>query len=217
MNPAAARAVAAERLPGMLGHELRNPLASAVTGAMLVREMVDGDDPRAAVLDGVLLDLDRMTRLVDGWLALARTGVPAQEPVVADELLQAVAVRHGAIVVESPKEPVLAGDRALLERALDNLCENARNAGARSIRLAVQQLGDQVVIHVEDDGRGLSPEQQDRLFAPGRSARGGPGLGLHAVATTVAAHRGSVRCVSLSRGTRITLSLPAAAERHVTA
>jgi signal transduction histidine kinase len=65
-------AVAGSRLPGLLGHELRNPLASAMTGAMLARDMVDADDPRAAVLDGVLRDLDRMTALIDGWLAMAR-------------------------------------------------------------------------------------------------------------------------------------------------
>ena len=50
----------ADRLPGLLAHELRNPLASAMTGAMLARDMVDEGDPRATVLDGVLRDLDRV-------------------------------------------------------------------------------------------------------------------------------------------------------------
>jgi signal transduction histidine kinase len=213
VTPAAVDPVAAQRLPGLLGHELRNPLASAMTGTMLVREMVDGDDPRAGVLDGVLRDLDRMTRLVDGWLAMARTGNPARQAVVVDELIREVAERHGAEVVVSQAEPVLQGDRALLERALDNLCENARQAGARAIRIAVQQVGEQVVIHVEDDGRGVPAEHCERIFAPGWSTRGGAGLGLYAVAATVAAHRGTVRCVPLGRGTRFTLSLPLPAAR----
>jgi hypothetical protein len=63
---------AMQDLPGLLGHELRNPLASALTGAMLARDMVDGRDSRAVVLDGVLKDLDCMTSLIDGWLAMAR-------------------------------------------------------------------------------------------------------------------------------------------------
>ncbi|MCU0867418.1 MAG: HAMP domain-containing histidine kinase [Planctomycetes bacterium] len=208
MNGSGAEALAAERLPGLLGHELRNPLASAMTGAMLVREMVDGDDPRAAVLDGVLRDLDRMTRLVDGWLALARTGNPVRSTFAVDGLVRDVATRHDAEVVVSPVEPVLQGDRALLERALDNLCENARHAGARTIRIAVQRIGDQVAIHVEDDGRGVPAEHCERIFTPGWSSRGGAGLGLYAVATTVASHRGTVRCVPLARGTRFTLTLP---------
>lgn len=203
--------VAAERLPGVLGHELRNPLASAMTGVMLARDMVDAGDPRGEVLDGVLRDLDRMTHLIDGWLRLARTGAAAPGTVAVDELLATVARRHGADVVGSCADAVVQGDRALLERALDNLLENARHAGARHLRLAAQCLADEVSVHVEDDGEGVPPEQLERLFQPGRSGRGGHGLGLYAVATTVTAHRGRVRCVPLSRGTRFTITLPLAA------
>jgi signal transduction histidine kinase len=210
-------AVAAERLPGVLGHELRNPLASAMTGVMLAREMIDADDPRGAVLDGALRDLDRMTRLIDGWLRLARTGTAQNGVVVVDELLEAVARRHGAEFVARCADAVVKGDRSLLERALDNLLENARQAGARHLRLAVQCLADEVVIHVEDDGHGVAPEHLERLFTPGWSGRGGNGLGLYAVATTIAAHQGRVRCVPLPRGTRFTVSLPMAAGRHVLA
>ncbi len=209
--------LAHDRLPGLLGHELRNPLASAMTGAMLLREMIDADDPRGAVLDGVLRDLDRMTGLVDGWLALARAKALPQQRLQLDELLAAVAARHGAELVACPEHAELDGNRALLERALDNLCENSRHAGARTIRLAAQVLGDIVEIHVEDDGRGVDAADKDRIFAAGWSSRGSAGLGLHAVATTAAAHRGAVRCQPLARGTRFTLALPLAAEQVATA
>lgn len=210
-------AVAAERLPGVLGHELRNPLASAMTGVMLAREMIDADDPRGAVLDGALRDLDRMTRLIDGWLRLARSGTTQRHAVVVDDLLADTARRHGAEFVSRCADAVVDGDRCLLERALDNLLENARQAGARHLRLAVQSLAGEVTIHVEDDGRGVAQEHLDRLFDPGWSGRGGNGLGLYAVATTVAAHRGRVRCVPLPRGTRFTITLPMTAARHVPA
>ena len=209
--------VAAERLPGVLGHELRNPLASAMTGVMLAREMIDADDPRGPVLDGALRDLDRMTQLIDGWLRLARTGTTARTAVVVDDLLEAAARRHGAEFVCRNADAVVQGDRCLLERALDNLLENARQAGARHLRVAVQCLAGEVAIHVEDDGRGVPAEHLGRLFSPGWSGRGGNGLGLYAVATTVAAHLGSVRCVPLARGTRFTITLPLAADRHVLA
>jgi signal transduction histidine kinase len=205
--------VAADRLPGLLGHELRNPLASAVTGAMLLREMTDADDPRSVVLDGILRDLDRMTLLTDGWLALARGARATGRHVVVADLVRAVAARHGAEVVACPDEPVVDGNRALLERALDNLCENARKADARHIRIAVQCLGDDVAIHVEDDGSGVAPENVERIFAAGWSSRGSAGLGLYGVSATVAAHGGSIRCVPLARGTRFTLSLRAVTVR----
>jgi signal transduction histidine kinase len=209
--------VAAERLPGVLGHELRNPLASAMTGAMLAREMIDGDDPRGAVLDGVLRDLDRMTSLIDGWLRVARTGTTQSRFLAIDELLDTVAARHDAQVVCRSADAMVKGDRGLLERALDNLLENARQAGARNLRLAVQCLAGEVTIHVEDDGKGVPAEHLERLFTPGWSGRGGNGLGLYAVATTMAAHQGCIRCVPLPRGTRFTITLPLAADRHVLA
>ncbi len=209
--------VAAERLPGVLGHELRNPLASAMTGVMLAREMVDADDPRGPVLDGALRDLDRMTQLIDGWLRLARTGSVQTATVVVDDLLETAARRHGAEFVCRNGEAVVKGDRCLLERALDNLLENARQAGARHLRVAVQCLAGEVSIHVEDDGRGVAPEHLERLFSPGWSGRGGNGLGLYTVATTIAAHLGRVRCVPLARGTRFTITLPMAANHHALA
>jgi len=209
--------VATDRLPGILGHELRNPLASAVTAVMLVRDMVDDADPRATVLDGAMRDLDRMTELIDGWLAMARDAVVSRRRLDVDELLRAVASRHGAEVIACPEHLVLDGNQSLLERALDNLCDNARKAGARHVRIAVQELDGDLQIHVEDDGCGVAAEDVNRVFAAGWSTRGGAGLGLHAVAATVAAHRGHVRCVPLSRGTRFTLTLPQSATRAATA
>ncbi|HEX5051927.1 MAG TPA: HAMP domain-containing sensor histidine kinase [Planctomycetota bacterium] len=205
--------VAASRLPGVLGHELRNPLASAMTGIMLVREMVDADDPRAQLLDGALRDLDRLTGIIDGWLAMARTGRASAGRVSVDRLVRSAAGRHGAEVLCCPLDAHVEGNAALLERAIDNLCENARQAGARTIRIAVQCLDDEVSLHIEDDGCGVPKDQLERIFAAGWSSRGGAGLGLHVVGATVAAHRGSIRCVALARGTRFTITLPLAASR----
>lgn len=197
-------------LPGLLGHELRNPLASALTGAMLARDMIDGGDPRAVVLDGVLRDLDRMTGLIDGWLQLARDQQGVAEIVDVEDLLAAVAKRHRAEVVCTPPAFKVSGNRFLLERVFENLCENARNAGATKIRIAAQHDVNRVDIHVEDDGRGIAPGDVETIFEAGRSGSGSTGLGLHAVATTVAACEGEVRCIPLPSGTRFTISLPRA-------
>ena len=203
-------AVAPERLPGLIGHELRNPLAAAVTGAMLAREMVDGDDPRAAVLDGVLRDLDRTAKLLDGWLRLGRAAGIRSEPVQVDALLQSVSTRHSIEIVGIPSGAEILGDVLLLERTLENLFDNARQAGAKRIRLAVQCLDDEISVHVEDDGCGVPREHTERIFTPGWSTRGSAGLGLYGVATTVAAHGGRIRCIPLARGTRFTITLPLA-------
>ena len=122
--------------------------------------------------------------------------------------MAAVASRSRAELVSAPPSLRVRGNRALLERALENLCENARNAGAKNVRIAAQHDGSRVVMHVEDDGHGIAPEDAERLFEPGWSRSGGTGLGLHAVATTVTALGGEVRCVPLARGTRFTIFLP---------
>jgi len=201
-------AVAQDRLPGLIGHELRNPLASAMTGAMLARDMIDADDPRAIVLDGVLRDLDRMTGLIDGWLELARDQQASHARCDVEDLLQVVAERQRAELVCAPPSVAVRGNRFLLERALENLCENARNAGASNIRFAAQHDGDHIHIHIEDDGSGIAADDVERVFEAGWSASGGTGLGLHAVRETVAAIDGEVRCVALPVGTRFTITLP---------
>ena len=209
--------IEAGHLPGLLGHELRNPLAAAMTRVMLAREMVDAGDPRVPVLDGALRDLERMTGIIDGWLAIARTGFPQQGRIGIDEVLRTVAARHDAEVVCCAGEPSVQANRALLERAIDNLCENARQAGAKTIRIAAQTDGAEVDIHVEDDGSGVARECADRIFEAGWSTNGSTGLGLYAVATTVRVLGGRIRCVPLTRGTRFTISLPLAAARRVRA
>ncbi len=206
------KGVAPERLPGLIGHELRNPLAAAVTGAMLAREMVDADDPRAPVLDGVLRDLDRAARLLDSWLHLARTANVQAGLVRLDEVVRAVAGRHRVDIVFGGEPTTVRGDALLLERVFENLFDNARKAGAARIRVALQGLGDDTLVHVEDDGCGVPREDVERIFAPGWSTRGSAGLGLHTVATTLAAHGGRIRCVPLARGTRFSITLPQVAQ-----
>jgi signal transduction histidine kinase len=207
--------VAIERLPGLLGHELRNPLAAAMTGALLVRELTDADDPRAALLDGVLADLRRAVDLTDGWLAVARGRAVGDGEFALAGVLAAVAARHGADLVTCPEDVTVAGNAAMVERAVANLCENSVRAGATHVRIAAQAAGDEIAIHVEDNGAGVAPADVDRIFTAGWSSRGGAGLGLHAVAATASAHRGSIRCVPMARGTRFTLTLPTAGARAV--
>lgn len=203
-------APAAASLPGVLAHELRNPLASAMTGVLVARDLVDDDDPRAAVLDGAIRDLQRLSDLTDGWLALARGQAVGG---VADlgSALAAVAARHGA-QFELPGSSTLVISRpALLERMFDNLCENARRAGARTIRLSAVRQADDYVVHVDDDGAGVAAGDAERVFRPGFSTRGGAGLGLHAVSVTASAFGGSVRCEPQATGSRFVVTLPAAA------
>ncbi|RJF93465.1 sensor histidine kinase [Sphingomonas cavernae] len=117
-------------------------------------------------------------------------------------------------------ELLVRGNASLLCRAVANLVSNAIKYGAPDgevrVRTQVDEAGRAVCV-VEDDGRGMAPEELARLFerfnrfAPADADASGVGLGLVLVRTVVAGHGGVVECVSeRDKGSRFTLRLPRA-------
>ena len=197
-------------------HELRNPLAIIRTNVdvALADPRADPDDLRHTITV-VKRASDRMARLVDDLLALARRQEPTleHEPVdlgvavteASDDFVVPAAARN--IVLDRAIAPgvVVTGDRDALKRAVANLLENAVRlapAGSR-IRLATGSEGDRAWIAVADEGPGISPEDQPHVFDrfwradKARSrADGGTGLGLAIVRQIAESHGGSIRLQS---------------------
>jgi signal transduction histidine kinase len=197
-------------------HELRNPLAIIRTNVdvALADPGADPDDLRHTITV-VKRAGDRMARLVDDLLALARR----QEPILEHELVDlgaAVAEASDDFVVPAAARNIVldraiapgvivTGDREALKRAVANLLENAVRlapAGSR-IRLATGSEGDRAWIAVADEGPGISPEDQPHVFDrfwradKARSrADGGTGLGLAIVRQIAESHGGSIRLQS---------------------
>jgi signal transduction histidine kinase len=190
-------------------HELRSPVASIRTQLEMT---VNSSDDTAAreFADGALRDVERLSTLVQDLLALARLESSDQPSTAQVDL----AAFPGVI---SSQPCIVNGDAAALARAVDNLRSNAERHATR-VRITVEQHGDAIELHVDDDGPGIPPEQRDRIFerlVRLDSARtrdhGGSGLGLAIVAATARAHRGTVRVSdSPLGGARLTLALPAA-------
>ncbi|RYY32292.1 MAG: HAMP domain-containing histidine kinase, partial [Sphingomonadales bacterium] len=121
-----------------------------------------------------------------------------------------------AAVSLMPGEPVVIdGNSAALKAMLANLTGNAvKYAGGAQVSIA--QDGDQVCIHVEDDGPGMPAEDIDRAFEPffrGERSRnrdtGGIGLGLASARATARAHGGDLTLSNCApRGLVATVSLP---------
>jgi heavy metal sensor kinase len=212
-------------------HELRNPLAIIRTNADLA---LSDNDPQVDELRQAVVVVkrasDRMARLVDDLLALARRESPtfAIEQVdlgravtEASEEFLAPAEARG-IVLDRAVAPgvVVMGDGDALKRAVANLLENAVRlapAGSR-IRLAVGSERGLAWIAVSDEGPGIAPENQPRVFDrfwradKGRSrADGGTGLGLSIVRQIAQSHGGDVQLQSkLGVGSTFTIWLPVA-------
>jgi signal transduction histidine kinase len=210
-------------------HELRNPLAIIRTNVdvALADPHADPDDLRHTMAV-VKRASDRMARLVDDLLALARR----QEPTLEHELVDlGVAVYEASedfmvpaaardIVLDRAIAPrvVVTGDRDALKRAVANLLDNAVRlapAGSR-IRLATGSEGDRAWIAVADEGPGISAEDQlhvfDRFWRADKArsrADGGTGLGLAIVRQIVEGHGGHVRLQSkVGLGSSFVIWLP---------
>jgi two-component system sensor histidine kinase MprB len=184
-------------------HELRTPLTSLRTNVELLRRVGDLDLPpeqRQAVLDDVLAELDELTSLVTELVDLAadqRTEAPAM-PVDLGFIAEAVVERHRRrtdapirLVVEGGD--VVAGDPALIERAVSNLVDNAVKWSPPGEPIDVEVRASRVT--VRDRGPGIDPADRERAFDRfwrAESARGQPGsgLGLSIVRKVVDAHGG---------------------------
>ena len=208
-------------------HELRTPLA--IIKANLDLALTDAQataESRATAAAVIRRAIDRMARLTDDLLALARLDAPAsgREPVqmhalledAAEEFAAAAAVRGIAIKVDTTAAGLVLGDRDVLKRALTNLLDNAvRVAGSRVV-LAHGEEDGSAWISVGDDGPGIAAEHQASIFdrfwrsddARSRPG-GGSGLGLAIVRQIAEAHGGTVEVVSEEgAGATFVLRLP---------
>ncbi len=223
------------RLLDDAGHELRTPI-TIVRGHL---ELLDPDDPadvketRAVSLD----ELDRMQRLVDDLMTLAKSQRPdfvRPEPVEVDQLLSSVRGLVAPLAdrqwqIEASTAAVVALDRQRITQALVQLVANAVRFTAPRAVIAlggsVGPDGRELRLWVRDTGTGITAEDRERIFERfgrgHRSGHGSPeetvrlpehdgaGLGLAIVAAIAEAHHGRIELDSTpGLGSTFTLCLP---------
>jgi signal transduction histidine kinase len=204
-------------------HELRSPVAASRAQLEVAAANPDTTDWQTTA-STVLAEQEQLSRLIDDLLALSRideSGSEATEDVDLDELIVAEAARpHPTPVRTSVSEPVrVRGDRALLTRAIRNLCDNAARHAQSRVVITLRREGDQAVVDLDDDGRGIPSDQDERIFdrftriddARDRTS-GGAGLGLAIAREVARAHHGDIEVTeSPLGGARFTLTLPTGA------
>lgn len=176
------------RVSADLAHELRNPLASISANVQFLRE--GQTDPE--LLDMITSDTQRLTNLVSSFLVYARPSEAPAEQVFLDEVVK-VLVAHEAtgkhVVIENAEHAAIMANRTFVEVAVSNVLKNAVEAAQSSVVVSVKEvlaesvLGRQsqssLVITVEDDGEGIAPDLQDKIFEPFVTTKpNGTGLGL---------------------------------------
>jgi two-component system OmpR family sensor kinase len=207
-------------------HELRTPLASLRAnaelyqqGALALRPQVDEAMRRIA------LEAQRMSRLVDDMLRLARLD---QHPDQQHDPVDLTGLVHGCAERAQIADPqrtwraqiasglVVTGDEELLRRAVDNLLANvlAHTPGGTVATIAATERDGNVTVEVSDDGPGVPAGQLPHIFdrfyrAAAPPPRPGSGLGLAIVTAIAAAHQGTAEATpNQPHGLRVTLTLP---------
>ncbi|OBI86693.1 cell wall metabolism sensor histidine kinase WalK [Mycobacterium sp. 1245805.9] len=208
-------------------HELRTPLAAIRGYTELTQRMGDDREAVAHAMSRVASETERITRLVEDLLLLARldSGRPLErQPVDLSRLaVDAVSDAHVAgpehqWELDLPEEPVVVtGDAARLQQVLTNLLANARVHTAPGTVVTTRLSTDptQTVLSVIDNGPGIPAGLQSEVFerfARGDSSRsrkgGSTGLGLAIVSAVVKAHHGTITVDSAPGHTEFTVRLP---------
>ena len=214
---------------GLVGHELREPLAAIKGSAATLLEDAGALDPAemrefhriiAAQTDhmrGLIADLLDAGRIDSGTLSVA------PEPSDLAELVERARStflggggRHGIVVDLPAGLPRAMADRRRIVQVLNNLLANAARHAPESspVRVAAVREGGHVAVSVSDEGRGVAPELLPRLFDKHAQAgsKAGYGLGLAICKGLVEAHGGRIRAESAGPGlgTTVTFTLPVA-------
>lgn len=204
-----------------LAHEVRNPLTAIRLDLQRAREHLSDGERSSTLVDHALHEVARLDASVTGGLRLARSGQPSLTPLDLRQPLEAA--YHAAeprfnasgAVLEPlvlPTDPVWTkGDAGALEQLFLNILLNAAAASGASMRAGVELERADGTVHVSiwDRGKGIAPEQMDRIFEPFYSTSPeGTGLGLPIARRIARAHGGELEIESRPGGgttARITL------------
>ncbi len=213
-----------EQLVAVVGHDLRNPLASIRAGLDVLARVGELDDRQRSIVARMRASSSRMERLIADLLGFARSRHGGRFPVLLapahvgevcshaiSELREAYPDRAIHLAVDGDDEALLDGPR--LEQVASNLVANAVKHGSplEPIEVRVRGLADEVVLEVANRGAPIPPEVIPRVFEPfwsGDPSGRGVGLGLFVVSEVVTAHGGTVSVRSDPAVTAFEVHLP---------
>ena len=220
----AERLSALGELSAILAHEIRNPLASIRGTAEILLEEGTSAASRGEFLGILLKESDRLNRVVEDFLRMARpepaneTECDINEELANMIILLSVEARASKVdlQLQSSALPQFTGDGEKLRQAFMNIILNGIQASPVGGRVTVfTRLNPEsncIEIRITDDGPGISPETAAEIFEPFFTTKGsGTGLGLSITKKIIEGHGGSVAVASEpGKGASFLVSLPVA-------
>ncbi|MCA3838563.1 heavy metal sensor histidine kinase [Burkholderia sp.] len=210
-----------------LAHDMRTPLANVISSSQVTLSRARTTEEYEALIDSNIEECERLQRMIENMLFLARTDNARQHLKTAEldagselrrlaSYFQALADEAGVRIDVRGEAPVIA-DATLFRRAVSNLASNAlEHADAAStIELAVSAQGNFAVVEVTNRGVAIPPEQVERIFerfyridSSRHGAARNAGLGLAIVKSIMELHRGKVEVASRDGRTTFALYFP---------
>jgi two-component system NtrC family sensor kinase len=206
-----------------IAHEIKNPLAGIAGVIRVLNKDVPAGDEKGAILQQVMVQVERMDKAVKNLLTFARPKEPKRVPVDVNELIGKLFDflapqfgKHGIVTERklTPEIPLLALDPDLIQQAFLNIALNAIQAmqegGTFSVETKMDDTTGPVKIVFTDTGKGIPNADLASIFNPFFTTRQqGTGLGLSITHRVIEQHNGKIAVESPSgKGARFTISLP---------
>lgn len=210
------------KMSSMILHDIRNPISILRGFGEMIQLVADDPEKVRSYAASTVREADRLNQLANELLDYSRGEIRLEVGVVplatllnrvVESMHERLSARGVTIDVQNEvDEPVILDEERML-RVLVNLCDNARKAMSRgdSLVLRAGSDGSDLMLTVQDTGRGMEEAVVAHIFEPfySSSPDGGTGLGMVIVKSVVEAHGGTIAVDSEpGEGTTVALRLP---------
>lgn len=216
-----------------VSHELKTPLQGIIGSADLIETGMVKPEDMPRFIGHIRKEATRLVALIEDIIRLSQLDEGNELPCekfdlmdIAEEVEQNLESAAGARDITlslSGRNAIMYGVRRLMYEIVYNLCDNAikYNLSGGKVEIMVDRKDEEAVLCVKDNGIGIAPEHQDRVFErfyrvdkSHSKSSGGTGLGLSIVKHAVQYHHGKLELKSeIGKGTEITVHFPIKADK----
>jgi len=217
------RLATAGKVSALIAHEIRNPLTAVAGAVQVLKNELSPNEDQANLMDIIIKESRRVSQTIEQFLNLASPAKPGSSkfslPQVLKETLTMLKMGgelNGRVAIQGNFDTIdldYYGNPNQLKQVFWNVARNALQAMPEGGTLAVDfiQGKRELRIRFADTGKGMTPEEQERIFEPFYSRfENGKGLGMAVVQKIVDDYRGKIQVFSEpQQGTEILIILPA--------